>query len=273
MAAVLRTAFLLLAGLWLLGLHMLLLEGAPPRIRTLAVAMPGWPAAAPPLKVALLSDLHVATPGDTPELLADTVRRVNALGPDIVVLAGDFLSRETVHVHSYGPVPTVAPLAGLRPRLGTVAILGNHDYEQGSEVIAALADIGIPTLDNQAMRIGPLAVIGISDAYSHHDDTARAIASWQRIGGVPVVLTHSPDVIPGLPPEVTLALAGHTHCGQVSQPLLGPPVTNSIYGRRYVCGVVRDGARTSVITAGLGTSGLPLRLDAAPDLWLLTLGR
>jgi predicted MPP superfamily phosphohydrolase len=272
MVAVLRTAFLICATLFLLGIHMLLLGSAPPLIRTLDVAMAGWPDA-PPLRIALLSDFHVGTPGDTPALLTQTVRRVNALHPDLVLLAGDFLSRETQGVSSFGPVPTVAPLAALQARLGSFAVLGNHDYEQGAEVRQALAAIGIRTLDNEAVRAGPLAIVGISDAFSHHDDVARAIAGWRRIGGVPVVLTHSPDVIPALPLGIGLAVAGHTHCGQVTLPWFGAVITQSRYGRRYACGVVREGARIGLITAGLGTSSLPLRLGARPDLWLVTLGR
>lgn len=67
-------------------------------------------------------------------------------------------------------------------------------------------------------------------------------------------------------------LAGHTHCGQVALPLIGPLSTMSRYGRRYACGVVREGARTLVVTAGLGTSGIPLRLGAVPDMWLVEIG-
>jgi len=66
-------------------------------------------------------------------------------------------------------------------------------------------------------------------------------------------------------------LAGHTHCGQVAPWPFGPIVTQSRYGRRYACGVVHERGNTLIVTAGLGTSGLPLRIGAPPDLWLLTL--
>jgi hypothetical protein len=45
-----------------------------------------------------------------------------------------------------------------------------------------------------------------------------------------------------------------------------------LYGRRYACGLVREGGKTLVVTAGLGTSGIPLRLGAVPDMWLVELG-
>jgi predicted MPP superfamily phosphohydrolase len=56
-------------------------------------------------------------------------------------------------------------------------------------------------------------------------------------------------------------------------PLWGPISDVSRYRDRYRCGVRVEGARTVVVTAGLGTSGpMALRLNASPDLWLLTLG-
>jgi hypothetical protein len=67
-------------------------------------------------------------------------------------------------------------------------------------------------------------------------------------------------------------LAGHTHCGQVALPFVGALKTMSRYGRRYACGVVTEEGRSVVVTAGLGTSGLPLRLIAVPDMWLVELG-
>jgi predicted MPP superfamily phosphohydrolase len=91
------------------------------------------------------------------------------------------------------------------------------------------------------------------------------------LGGAKLILSHSPDVFPELPADIGLTLAGHTHCGQIAPPLLGPIVTASRYGRRFACGLIREGGRSLIVTAGLGTSGLPLRLGAEPDLWLLTL--
>jgi predicted MPP superfamily phosphohydrolase len=94
----------------------------------------------------------------------------------------------------------------------------------------------------------------------------------RRLTGARLILTHSPDIAPNLPPQVSLLLAGHTHCGQVVLPLLGPISEVSRYGARYRCGIRREGGRIVVVTAGLGTSGGPFRLGAPPDLWLLTLG-
>ena len=54
-------------------------------------------------------------------------------------------------------------------------------------------------------------------------------------------------------------------------PLVGALWIPSRYGKRYRCGAIREGRHTIVVGAGLGTSLLPLRLGAPPDIWLLTL--
>lgn len=57
-----------------------------------------------------------------------------------------------------------------------------------------------------------------------------------------------------------------------SASLVGALSTMSEHGQRYACGLVREDGKTLIVTAGLGTSGLPLRLGAVPDLWLVRLG-
>lgn len=264
-----RLVLLLAAAVFLLALHAVLLGGAAPVVRTLAVRLPGPPAGRRPLRLVLISDLHVARPGDTPARLRDTVARIDALRPDIVLIAGDVVASGAL----MAPTPLrdiLPPLSGLHAPLGIVAVLGNHDYPMGERLPAQLRALGIAVLRNDVRRVGPFAILGIGDAFSRHDDVARTMARWRALGGTPIVLTHSPDVIPRLPAALHLVLAGHTHCGQVRLPILGAPSTASRYGQRYGCGVVRDGARISVISAGLGMSNLPIRIGAAPDLWLIT---
>ena len=88
--------------------------------------------------------------------------------------------------------------------------------------------------------------------------------------GARVVLTHDPDPAAYLPPG--LVLAGHTHCGQVVLPVIGSVESVSTQGNRFACGLIRDRGRVVVVGAGIGTSNLPIRIGAAPDWWLLTLG-
>ena len=138
-------------------------------------------------------------------------------------------------------------------------------------MIAAIRNAGIRLLSNNARAIGPLSLGGADDAFTGNDDVTATLRDMRRLPGSRVLLSHSPDVMPDVPGDVSLVLAGHTHCGQIRLPLIGTPSTMSDFGNRYACGLVREGPKRLVVGAGLGTSILPLRLAAVPDIWLLTL--
>lgn len=245
---------------------------ADPVVREAQVALPDWPAGAPPLRALLMSDLHVAGPDMPPERLARIVTQVNALRPDIVFIAGDFLG-DGAFSTSYSPDEAIAPLAGLQSRLGTYAVLGNHDHWiDAAGVRRALARIHVRLLGNAAVSAGPLAIGGVDDPFTAHDNVPATLAAMRRLPGARVLLSHSPDPFATLPPDIGLTLAGHTHCGQIRLPLVGALRTMSRYGQRYACGLVRENGRTLIVSAALGTSLLPLRLGAVPDVWLIRLG-
>jgi predicted MPP superfamily phosphohydrolase len=244
-----------------------------PVVRNARVAAPGWPSGTPPIRLLLISDVHVAGPDMPPARLRRIVDRINRLDPDIVLIAGDLVSDKRLATRHYSLDEAVAPLAALRPRLATVAVLGNHDHwRDASAARRALARAGIRLLQNQAVQVGPVAVGGLDDDYTGRADLPATVAALSKLGGPKLILSHSPDPFPDVGQDVFLMLAGHTHCGQIAPPLIGPLSTMSRHGRRYACGTVREGGRTLIVSAGLGTSVMPLRLGAVPDMWLVEIG-
>jgi predicted MPP superfamily phosphohydrolase len=243
-----------------------------PEILTTRLELSALPPDQKPLRLLLLSDLHVAGPDMPPSRLAHIIALANAQQPDLVLLAGDFISDRRLATHHYTFREALAPLAAIRAALGAVAVLGNHDHWRDAALgRAELTRIGVTVLGNSAARRGPLAIAGIDDDFTGHADVARTIADARQLGGVPIALSHSPDVFPQMPGDVPLTLAGHTHCGQVRYPWGGTPATMSRYGDRYACGLVREGGRTLIVSAGLGTSVLPFRFFTHPDMWVITL--
>jgi predicted MPP superfamily phosphohydrolase len=246
---------------------------AEPTVRRADLRLADWPAGAPPVKVLLISDIHVAGPDMPPERLTRIVETIGALRPDLVLISGDFVSDKRSATRFYAFPEAVSPLSGLKARFGVFAVLGNHDYwRDAGAARAALAKAGVRVLDNEAVQVGPLALGGIGDAYSNHARLARTIAAMRRLEGAKILLSHTPDPFPDLPADIGLMLAGHTHCGQIRLPLIGAISTMSKYGERYACGIVRERGRTLVVAAGLGTSILPLRIGAPPDMWLVRIG-
>lgn len=243
-----------------------------PEVLTARLELAALPPDQKPLRLLLLSDLHVAGPDMPPSRLAHIVDLANAQRPDLVLLAGDFVSDRRVATHHYTFREALAPLAAIRAPLGAVAVLGNHDHWRDAALgRAELTRNGVTVLANDAVRRGPLAIAGIDDDFTGHADVARAIAEARKLGGIPIALSHSPDTFPQVPGDVPLTLAGHTHCGQLRYPWGGTPATMSRYGDRYACGLIRETGRTLIVSAGLGTSVLPFRFFTHPDMWVITL--
>lgn len=243
-----------------------------PVVRRATVAMPDWPRNAPPLRVALLSDIHVVGPDMPPSRLARIVRQVNALDTDVVLLAGDYVSDKRSATRTYSGAEGLAPLSALRAPRGVYAVLGNHDHwRDAGEISRALRKANVRILDNEAVTVGGMRLGGVDDEYTGNADLKRTVGAMRSAPGAKVLLTHSPDVVPATPRDVTLVLAGHTHCGQIRLPIYGALSYVSKYGDRFGCGLITEGPRRVVVTAGIGTSVLPFRLGAPPDVWLLTL--
>ncbi len=244
---------------------------AAPIVRRAGLALADWPAGQAPVAVALLSDLHAGNASTDAARLRRVVAQVDALHPDLILIAGDFLPGH--HPLSAARIRTLlAPLGGLHAPLGVVAVLGNHDYLAGEATARpALLALGETVLVNQAVRRGPLAIGGIDDPVTGHADVGAVTAALAPLGGARVMVAHSPEIVGVLASDGAPLLTGHTHCGQIRLPLLAPQGPHRFY-HRYNCGLVRDAYRTVVVGAGIGTSILPLRLGAPPDVWLLTLG-
>lgn len=244
-----------------------------PVIRTATVAVADWPAGQAPLKLLLISDTHVAGPDMPPERLARIVGELNRLKPDVVLVAGDLVSEKRIATHIYTADEVVAPLAGLKAPLGVVVAPGNHDHWFEPDALrSALERHGLRVLQNEAVKFGPLIVGGVDDEHSGHDDVPATLAAMDRLGpGIPLVLSHSPDIVPAVKRPVAAILAGHTHCGQIRFPLVGALTYVSRYGDRFACGDISDGDQRVFVGAGLGTSLLPLRYLTPPDAWLIAL--
>ncbi len=279
--------FLRMAGLagWVLtpALAVLILIGldnvlADPIERTASVALPALQANTKPVHVALLSDIHLGNRGMTAARLNRIVAQIDAARPDLIVIAGDFITGYDNQGAPERAAGLTAPLSRLRAPLGVFAVLGNHDHWTLPQAIRAdLAKAGVVVLENEAVRRGPFTIVGVDDLVTRHDDLRRAMAAADRLGGIPIALSHSPDVVKDLPDRVPLLLAGHTHCGQVVLPW-GTSVASYIgrkrlFDPRYRCGRIDDPHRTTFVTAGLGSGTVPVRLAAMADWWLIELHR
>jgi len=125
---------------------------ADPIQRETVVSLSNWPRGARPVRIALLSDLHVAGPDMPPERLRRIVAQVNATKPDLVLIAGDFVSDKRLATRWYSVADAVAPLGVLRAPFGVIAVPGNHDHWRGvSAFRRELPRAGVRLLENEAV--------------------------------------------------------------------------------------------------------------------------
>lgn len=246
-------------------------------------------------KLVQLSDLHFDGLRLSEAMLTEAIEVSNAIQPDLVVLTGDYVTDDPA------PAPALAQrLQKLQSRLGTYAVLGNHDiYPAGSraKVTNAFEAVGIQVLWNQiAYPFGAeFPLVGLADFWSREFNPAAVLN--QLSPSLPrLVLSHNPDTaVPLQRWRVDLQLSGHTHGGQIVIPGLGPFPTWYQAFRRYIpkslrpwipymredCykvvqhwkwaqGLHQVGDNWLYVNRGLGTY-LPGRLFCPPEVTVLTL--
>lgn len=255
---------------------------------------PNWPAGRP-LTIAALSDIHACEPQMPLERVAEIVAATNALRPDLVVLLGDYMGGGALVKHGIPVTETAELLKGLRAPHGVHSVLGNHDWWEDAQVqrfrrgvprtARVLADAGISVLHNAAVKTGFrgqgfwVAGSGSLWAFRETDDGRYLGANHlgRTLGGVgdqdPVILLcHEPDIFPTIPADrVALTICGHTHGGQVRVAGFSPYVP-SAFGNRYAYGHVEEAGKHLIVSGGLGTSLLPVRLGVPPEITLIRLG-
>lgn len=225
------------------------------------------------LRIAALSDLHLADDPSSLNRMATVLEAVDASQPDVIFLLGDY----TAHPSEIGNLrfhrAAVAELLATLKSAPVFAVLGNYEsWDDRQAWGRELTQHGVRVLENEVeiLQIAgrSLCVRGIGDAFTHNHRETQFPPSCQGAGLL--TLTHDPYAAFDLALE-GLVLAGHTHCGQVSLPMFGPLWVPSQAPRAATCGEYREGALTLWVSAGLGTSLVPIRFWAPASWDLLTL--
>ena len=219
------------------------------------------------LDIALVADVHVGI-YTRPAKLRQLVDKLNALHVDLVVFAGDF---------TYDPPKNLAAaLASLRQlHQPMYAVLGNHDVELPGPRLAkkirhVLAGSPVHFIEHRVIDFPSFRLAGLYDWWSGRDDTAF-LAALPRDKPL-LVLMHQPHslrALHGIP--FALAMAGHTHGGQVYLPWLTDATFRWTRDEKYVDGYYATPAGKLFVTPGVGVTGAPLRFDCPPTIDVLEL--
>ncbi|HEY2790017.1 MAG TPA: metallophosphoesterase [Gaiellales bacterium] len=244
--------------------------------RELTVGVPGLPAELDGLTILHLTDFHAGTPS----LNVRAMRKAVELGvwwqPDLVALTGDILS------HGRARDAVVSAMEGLRPPLGIFAVLGNHDVGDTHDpfsrgiVIDDWGDAPVTLLRDRSTVVEwrgcEIELAGVDPRLFAEGRNLPPVRLFSRPGALRVLLSHFPEVPAEMPAGTcALALCGHLHGGQICLPGPSGKVRLSHRSYRYDEGVFEEPETTVVVSRGLGTTLVPFRLFARPEVSLLRL--
>ena len=189
---------------------------ALPEVRRAQVVDRMLPREMDDFELVLLADLHIDKLTDKNDI-SEVVRRVNALRPDAVAIAGDFVDGTVEELRD-----KVAPLAELRARYGVYGIPGNHEYYSGYRAwMDHLTKLGITMLEN-SRRLLPckVAIAGVTDPTARRfgeevPDFDKALGNIPK-GYYKILLAHQVKMTREAAARgADLQLSGHTHGGMV----------------------------------------------------------
>lgn len=221
-------------------------------------------------RIAFISDLHYESLF-TEKRLKQLVKTIEKQQPDVLLMGGDYHNGCESIPHLF------ETLAKVKTEHGIYAIMGNHDYARCyPELVKAMKENGIKLLEHELdtlQRGGEqITIAGVRNPFNLPENGESPTSSLSDDDFV-ILLVHTPDYIENVSvPHTDLALAGHTHGGQVT--LLGwyAPALRSKYGQRFRTGLKYNSQGVPVIiTNGLGTSRRKIRMFAPSEVVVVTL--
>jgi predicted MPP superfamily phosphohydrolase len=220
-----------------------------------------------PLIIAVVGDLHLAEDLQSLTELESLLSRIKEEDPDLIVLVGDYIKDPTGIVDINTHRNNVIKRIGLISQIPHALVLGNYEsWSNPAEWSRSFSNSGLNILENEVDLIrtksGYVCVRGFGDAYTGR---FRYLDFPDQCEGIPKLsITHDPAG--ALQERVKgLVIAGHTHCGQISIPIIGPLWVPSDAPRESHCGTLKENDRTVFTTSGVGTSILPIRFGTQSE--------
>lgn len=237
------------------------------RVEQVVLASPKLPADSDPLRIALISDVHLGALVGVRRLRA-IIAKLHELKPDLLVSAGDLVDGQADRLNGMAPL-----IAGFKPRYGKFAVSGNHEYFVGLDrALAFHARAGFTMLRGKAVDItDSLVIAGVDDPTGHsmglpaytEEHALREECSRDRFA---ILVKHQPRLVQPAGGGFDLQLSGHVHKGQIFPFGLLVRLSYPI-----ATGLSRVGDGWLYVSRGTGTWGPPLRVLAPPEITLIEL--
>lgn len=229
-----------------------------------------------PIKVVQFSDTHVGDFFTTKELQR-VVDKINDQEPDLVLFTGDLMDNASQYNGSVDEIAII--LSKIKATGGKYAVFGNRDYGGGAERFYEdlMESAGFEVLVNQSIDLNihntDISLFGADDALIGYYDATQTVQGI-REDRFNLLMLHEPDLVDDfLLYPIDLAVAGHSHGGQVYIPFYGPLLTTAL-AEKYVRGSydLETGRGTTLyVNTGLGNTKVPFRFFNVPQITVLTI--
>ena len=215
------------------------------------------------LSIAVVGDIHLLEGREPLNNFRELLLEVKAAKPALIVFVGDYIfnpNSEQLSVHRENIINAMK-LVDPVPR---AVVLGNYEtWSNADSWLAEFERLGVDVMENEVTILvtakGPVCVRGLGDkftsrfGYVDYPDQCKSLPK--------LTITHDPAGafarrVKGL------VIAGHTHCGQVSLPFIGPLWVPTDAPSDAHCGLYQDEQKTLFVTSGVGTAMLPVRYGA-----------
>ena len=225
--------------------------------------------------IGLISDIHSSV-----FMTLDQMRRyvtaVNDLGTDLITIPGDFVNSMVEEVY-----PFAQAFSELKAPHGVYGVFGNHDHYAGQidTLAKEINGCGIKLLQNENVAIqrgdAALYLLGIDDVGSSKraGGFMNAAMAGTKPEGPKILLCHRPYYFDqAANRSIDLTLAGHTHGGQIVFMKIGKDViAPARIVSPYVAGNYTIAQSHMYVSRGIGTVGVPIRLNCPPEITKITL--
>lgn len=224
------------------------------------------------LSIAVLGDIHLLEGNQPLAKFRELLLKVKAARPDLVLLVGDYIydpRADNLSAHRENIIEAMK-LLDPTPR---AIVLGNYEsWSNADDWLTDFGRLGVSAMENEVTVMdtakGLICVRGLGDKFTRRYNYVDYPDQCEILPKL--TITHDPA---GAFDRrmIGLVIAGHTHCGQISLPLIGPLWVPTDAPSFAHCGLYEAEDMTLFVTSGVGTSIIPLRFGTQSQWDMLNL--
>jgi predicted MPP superfamily phosphohydrolase len=243
------------------------------------------------LKILHISDIHLGGLMKSEYLMNQVLAESDKINSDIIFFTGDLVNNFSSELEGWKSI-----FQKITENKPSYAILGNHDYgnysnwksesdkiENFNQIQNAHKDFGFQLLNNENVKLksgeDSIYIIGVENW--GHPPFPQYANLEQAMNGVPaeafkIFMTHDPshwDEVIKKRGDVQLTLSGHTHGMQWGIIKAGITFSLSYFVRQNWGGLYNYEHSYLYVSTGLGTVGIPWRINMPAEITVITLKR